>query len=72
MTESFVSRFGVSSKKPITVCTIFVVACFSCPCFLESSKTCSFIKFQSFAFLAIVTMAMMIREVEARSEALIK
>jgi hypothetical protein len=70
MTDNFVSRFGVSSKKPITVCTILVVACLSCPCFLERSRTCSFIKFQSFARLAIVTMAMMIRDVDARSEAL--
>jgi hypothetical protein len=46
------------------------VACLSCPCFFDSRRTCSFIKFQSFAFLAIVTMAMMIREVDARSEAL--
>lgn len=53
----------------MTVCTIFVIACLSCPCFLESRSTCSFIKFQSFAFFAIVTMAVMIREVEARSEA---
>jgi hypothetical protein len=70
MTDSLVSRFGVSSKKPMTVWTILVVACLSCPCFFDSSRTCSFIKFQSFARLAIVTMATMIREVDARSEAL--
>lgn len=55
----------------MTVCTILVVACLSCPCFFESRSTCSFKRFQSFAFLAIVTMAMMIREVDARSEAYI-
>jgi hypothetical protein len=70
MTDSFVSRFGVSSKKPMTVWTILVVACFNCPCFFESSRTCSFIRFQSLARLAIVTMEIMIREVDARSEAL--
>lgn len=68
MTESFVSRFGVSSKNPITTCTIFVVACFSWPCFLESSSTCSFNRLQSPAFLAIVQIPTRIREVEARSE----
>ena len=51
------------------VWTILVVACLSCPCFFESRSTCSFMRFQSFAFLAIVTMAMMTREVDARSEA---
>jgi hypothetical protein len=54
----------------MTVWTILVVACLSWPCFLESSRTCSFIKLHSFARLAIVTMAMMMRDVDARSEAL--
>jgi hypothetical protein len=69
MTDNLVSRFGVSSKNSMTFCTILVVACLSCPCFFDSRSTCSFIRLQSFAFFAIVTMAMMTREVEARSEA---
>lgn len=69
ITESFVSRLGVSSRKVITVCTILVVACLSWPCFFDSRRTCSFIRFQSPAFFAIVTMAMMTRFVDARSEA---
>ncbi len=72
MTDNLVSRFGVSSKNPMTVCTILVVACFNCPCFFDSSKTCSFIKSQSLAFLAIVTIAMITRDVDARSEAYVR
>ena len=53
----------------MTTCTIFVIACFSCPCFLLSSWTCSFNKFQSLASFAIVTMATSNRDVEGRSEA---
>jgi hypothetical protein len=71
MTESFDSRLGVSSRNPITVCTILVVACFSWPCFFDSSSTCSLSKLQSPAFFAIVHIAMRIREVEARSEAFV-
>jgi len=69
MTDNFVSKFGVSSRKPITTCTIFVVACLSWPCFLESNRTCSFKRLQSPDSFAIVTIAMMMREVDARSEA---
>jgi hypothetical protein len=69
ITESFVSRLGVSSRKLITTCTILVTACLSCPCFFESNRTCSFNKLQSPASFAIVIMATRIRDVDARSEA---
>jgi len=64
------SKLGVLSRKLITVCTILVMACLSCPCFFERSSTCSFNRLQSPASLAIVHMATRIREVDARSEAL--
>ena len=69
MTESLVSTSGVSSKNDITTWTIFVMACLSCPCFLDSRRTCSFKRPQSFESLHIVTMATSKRDVDARSEA---
>ena len=46
-----------------------MIACLSWPCFLESSKTCSLSKLQSPESLLIVTTAMRIRDVDARSDA---
>ena len=69
MTPSLVSVLGASSKKPMTTCTILVMACLSCPCFLLSSRTCSFSKLQSPESFEMVTMATSRREVEARSDA---
>jgi hypothetical protein len=65
---NLVSISGVSSKKLITTCTIFVIACLSCPCFFESTRTCSSSRFQSPASLQIVTIATSARDVEARSD----
>jgi len=53
----------------MTTCTILVIACLSCPCFFESSRTCSFNRLQSPESLLIVTIATRIRDVDARSEA---
>ncbi len=53
----------------MTTCTILVMACLSCPCFLLSSCTCSFSKFQSPASFPIVTIETSNRDVEGRSEA---
>jgi hypothetical protein len=69
MTESFTSRFGVSSKNFITSCTIRVVACLSWACFLERTSTWSLRRLQSPEFLLMVTMAIRRRDVVARSEA---
>lgn len=69
MMDSLVSRLGVSSRNPMTVCTIRVIACLSWPCFLDSTKVWSLSKLQLPAFLQIVMMAINIRDVEARSEA---
>ena len=69
ITESLVSRSGVSSSKPMTTCTIFVMACRSCPCFLESCRTCSFRSRQSLADRHMATMARSSRVVDARSDA---
>jgi hypothetical protein len=60
---------GVSSRNFITACTILVVACLSWACFLERRSTWSLRRFQSPDSLAIVTMAIRRRDVEARSEA---
>lgn len=68
ITLSFTSKFGVSSRKPITTWTIFEMACLSCPCFLLSSCTCSFSRLQSPDSFDIVTMATIRRDVEGRSE----
>ena len=68
MTLSLVSVLGVSSRNPMTTCTILVMACLSCPCFFDNSSTCSFNEFQSPASLHIVTIATSDRDVEARSE----
>jgi hypothetical protein len=68
MVESLISTLAVSSRNPITTCTIFVIACLSWPCFFESNSTCSFNKLQSFACLHIVTMATRDLDVEAKSE----
>lgn len=65
---SFVSRSGASSRKLIATCTIFVMACLSCPCFFESCRICSSSRFQSPASLQIVMIATSDRDVEARSE----
>jgi hypothetical protein len=65
---NFVSRSGVSSRKLIATCTIFVIACLSCPCFFESCRTCSSSRFQSPASLQIVMIATSDRDVEARSD----
>ena len=65
---NLVSRSGVSFKKLITTCTIFVIACLSCPCFFESTRTCSSSRFQSPASLQIVITATSARDVEARSD----
>lgn len=67
ITDSFVSRFGVSSKYFITVCTILVMACLSCPCFFERSRTWSLSRFQSSEFLLIVTIVMSNRDVVGKS-----
>lgn len=69
MTDSLTSKFGVSSRNPITVWTIFVTACLSWPCFLDSRSTWSFSRFQSPEFLLSVTMVIRMRDVVARSEA---
>ena len=69
MTDILVSKLGASSKNPITTCTIFVVACLSCPCFFDNSKTCSFNKLQSPDSFDIVTIATRILDVDARSDA---
>ena len=69
MTESFFSVLGASSMNPITTCTIFVVACLSCPCFLDNSRTCSLSRPQSPESLHIVTRPTSSRDVEARSDA---
>ena len=69
MTLSFVSRFGVSSKNPMTTWTMFVMACLSWPCFLDSSRTCSLSKLQSLASLQRVTIETKHRDVVARSDA---
>ena len=45
------------------------MACLSWPCFLESSRICSLSKLQSPESLLIVTIAMRIRDVDARSDA---
>lgn len=39
ITDSFTSMLGVSSRKPMTTCTILVVACLSCPCFFDRRST---------------------------------
>jgi hypothetical protein len=65
---NFVSRSGVSSKKLMATCTIFVIACLSCPCFFESCRICSSSRFQSLASLQIVMIATSDRDVEARSD----
>lgn len=62
------SSLGASSKNPITTCTIFVMACFSCPCFLLSSSTCSSSNDQSPLFLQMFTTATMRRDVDGRSD----
>lgn len=67
--DSFFSGVGASSIKAIATCTILVVACLSCPCFFERSKTCSLSSGQSPDSLHIVTIATKHLEVEARSEA---
>ena len=69
MTDSFLSKVGVSLRKLMTTCTIFVTAWRSWPCFLDSSSTCSLSRPQSPASLASVTMATRTREVDARSDA---
>ena len=69
ITDSFVFTSGAFSRNDMTTCTIFVVACFNCPCFFESSSTCSFSKSQSPESLQVVTMATNNLEVEARSDA---
>lgn len=69
ITDNFTSKFGVSSRKPMTTCTIFVVACLSWPCFFDNSRTWSFNRLQSPASLQIVTIVTRILEVVARSEA---
>lgn len=69
MTDSLTSMFGVSSRNFITSCTILAVACLSWACFLESRSTWSLRRFQSPAFLLIVTMVIRRRDVVARSEA---
>jgi hypothetical protein len=69
MTDSLTSILGVSSRNPITTCTIFVVACLSCPCFLDRRRTWSLRRLQSPAFLIIVTMETRSLDVDARSEA---
>ena len=69
ITASFVSISGVSSRNPITVCTIFVTDCLSCPCFFDSIWTCSFMFFHSPASLHNVTIATSIRDVDTISEA---
>lgn len=66
---NFVSKLGAASRKPITTCTIVVMACLSCPCFLLSSSTCSFSSAQSPESLQIVTIATITRDVEGRSDA---
>ena len=68
ITLSFTSVLGTSGRNPITICTIFVMACLSCPCFLLKRSTCSFNKLQSLASLDIVTTATMSLDVEARSD----
>lgn len=67
--DNLVSSFGAESRNPITTCTIFVIACLSWPCFLESNRTCSFSRLQSPESLLSVTIATRIRDVDARSEA---
>lgn len=68
MTDSLVSMLGASSKKPMTTCTILVMACLSWPCFFDSSCACSFRSDQSPDSLHIVTMEMSSRDVDGRSD----
>ena len=58
--------------KDMATWTILVVACLSCPCFLESNKICSFNSPQSPDSFEIVMMATSNRDVEARSDAWMK
>lgn len=67
MTDSLVSRFGVSSRNFITVCTILVMACLSWPCFFERSRTWSLSRVQSPESLLIVTIVMSNRDAVGKS-----
>jgi hypothetical protein len=69
ITESFTSAFGASSMKVIATCTIFVMACLSCPCFFERRSNCSLSRPQSPDCLHIVIMLTSSFDVDARSEA---
>ena len=69
MRANFFSASGVSSMNDIATWTILVVACLSCPCFLDNSKICSFSSPQSPESFDIVMIATSNRDVEARSEA---